>query len=382
VLVIRTATEPLRVLCTRETQNSIRESVHKLLSDQIQLLGLGSLYEINVQGIKGHNGCEFLFTGLSDQTAESLKSYEGVDIVWLEEAQVLTKRSWTILKPTIRKPGSEIWATWNPELDTDPTWDELVANAAEGTIDIEMNWRDNPWFPEVLEKERQRDLAKLSKADYENIWEGKPRPALSGAIYADEVAELQATRRIGDFPVDPHLLVYPVFDLGWNDQMSIILVQRQLSQIRVVGYLEDSHKTLDWYSQELRKLNYSWGTVYLPHDGGHGDFKTGRTAQEILHDLHWQVEVLPNTSVEEGIRATRMLLKQTFIDKRCERLVECLKRYRRSIPNSTGEPGKPLHDVYSHGADAMRYVAMAAPQMDNELAMQLPPLKYGSSGVL
>jgi len=383
ILTVLTATEPKRVLCTRETQNSIRESVHKLLSDQIQLLGLGKLYDINVQGIKSlHNESEFLFCGLSDQTAESLKSYEGVDIVWLEEAQVLTKRSWTILKPTIRKPGSEIWATWNPELDTDPTWDELVANAAEGTIDIEMNWRDNPWFPEVLEKERQRDLAKLSKADYENIWEGKPRPALSGAIYADEVAELQTTRRIGDFPVDPHLLVYPVFDLGWNDQMSIILVQRQLSQIRVVGYLEDSHKTLDWYSQELRKLNYSWGTVYLPHDGGHGDFKTGRTAQEILHDLHWQVEVLPNTSVEEGIRATRMLLKQTFIDKRCERLVECLKRYRRSIPNSTGEPGKPLHDVYSHGADAMRYVAMAAPQMDNELAMQLPPLKYGSSGVL
>ena len=378
----RTATEPLRVLCTRETQNSIRESVHKLISDQIALLGLGSLYEINVQGIKGHNGCEFLFTGLSDQTAESLKSYEGVDIVWLEEAQVLTQRSWTILKPTIRKPGSEIWATWNPELDTDPTWDELVAHAAEGSIDIEMNWRDNPWFPEVLEKERQRDLAKLSKADYENIWEGKPRPALSGAIYADEVADLQLSRRIGEFPVDPHLLVYPVFDLGWNDQMSIILVQRHVSQIRVVGYIEDSHKTLDWYSQELRKLNYSWGKIFLPHDGGHGDFKTGRTAQEILQDLRWSVEVLPNTSVEEGIRATRMMLKQTFIDKSCDRLVECLKRYRRSIPNSTGEPGKPLHDVYSHGADAMRYVAMSAPMMDNELAMQLPKLKYGASGVI
>lgn len=371
------------MLCTRETQNSIRESVHKLLSDQIELLGLGKLYDINVQGIKSlHNDSEFLFCGLSDQTAESLKSYEGVDIVWLEEAQVLTQRSWTILKPTIRKPGSEIWATWNPELDTDPTWDELVAHASPDTIDIEMNWRDNPWFPEVLEKERQRDLAKLSKADYENIWEGKPRPALSGAIYADEVAELQLSRRIGEYPVDPHLLVYPVFDLGWNDQMSIVLVQRQLSQIRVVGYIEDSHKTLDWYSRELRKLNYSWGTVYLPHDGGHGDFKTGRTAQEILQDLHWTVEVLPNTGVEEGIRATRMMLKQTFIDKSCERLVECLKRYRRSIPNSTGEPGKPLHDVYSHGADAMRYVAMAAPQMDNELSMQLPPLKYGSSGVI
>lgn len=373
----------MRILCTREVQQSIRDSVHKLLSDQIENLGLGSLYDVDLRGIHGKCGTEFMFAGLSDQTAESLKSYEGVDIVWLEEAQVLSKRSWTILVPTIRKDASEIWATWNPELDTDETYVRLVESPPDDIIHIELNWRDNPWFNEVLEKERQHAQLTLPKDEYENIWEGKCRKAISGAIYADEVAMLHVEHRIGDYPYDPFKLVYPVFDLGWNDQMSIGLVQRNISQMRVIDYIEVNHKTLDWCSQELRKRPYNWGKIFLPHDGGHGDYKTGRTAEEILEELKWDVHVLPNTSVEEGIRATRMMLKQTYIDReKCARLVECLKRYRRSIPSTTNEPAGPLHDQFSHGADMTRYIAMSAPQMDNELSMQLPALKYPKSGVM
>lgn len=382
-LLIKGVHKPLRILCTREVQQSIRDSVHKLLCDQIQALNLGSLYGVEQRAITGRIGTEFMFAGLSDQTAESLKSYEGVDIVWLEEAQVITKRSWTILIPTIRKDGSEIWATWNPELDTDETYVRLVESPPEDIIHIELNWRDNPWFSEVLEKERLHAKATLSTDEYENIWEGKCRKAISGAIYADEVIALHNDHRIGDFPVDPHKLVYPVFDLGWNDQMSIGLVQRNISQMRFVDYIEDSHKTLDWYSRELRTRPYNWGKIILPHDGSHKDYKTGRSAQEILQDLKWEVEVLPNMSVAEGIRATRMMLKQAYMDReKCARLIECLKRYRRTIPSTTGEPSAPLHDQYSHGADMTRYVAMAAPMMDNELTMQLPPLKYGGSGVM
>lgn len=382
-LLIKGTHQPLRILCTREVQQSIRDSVHKLLSDQIENLGLGSLYDVDLRGIHGKCGTEFMFAGLSDQTAESLKSYEGVDIVWLEEAQVLSKRSWTILVPTIRKDASEIWATWNPELDTDETYVRLVESPPDDIIHIELNWRDNPWFNEVLEKERQHAQLTLPKDEYENIWEGKCRKAISGAIYADEVAMLHTEHRIGDYPYDPFKLVYPVFDLGWNDQMSIGLVQRNISQMRVIDYIEVNHKTLDWCSQELRKRPYNWGKIFLPHDGGHGDYKTGRTAKEILEELKWDVHVLPNTSVEEGIRATRMMLKQTYIDReKCARLVECLKRYRRSIPSTTNEPAGPLHDQFSHGADMTRYIAMSAPQMDNELSMQLPALKYPKSGVM
>lgn len=381
-LALMAAQRKLQVLCAREFQSSIRDSVHKLLSNQIEILGLGSVFDVQQTVIYGPNGSQFVFVGLSDKTAESLKSYEDFDIVWVEEGQVLSTRSIHILTPTIRRDGSEIWITFNPELDTDPTWVEFVENADSNTLGVEMNWRDNPWFNDVLEAERQKAQRTMSKVDYENIWEGKCRPAVSGAIYADEVAKLHEEHRIGDYPVDPFHLVYPIFDLGWNDKMAIILAQRQISQIRIVGYLEDDHKTLDWYSQELRKLNYSWGKVFLPHDGGHGDYKTGRSAQQIMEDLKWNVDVLENSGVNEGIRAARMMFSQVYIDRtKCARLLECLKRYRRGIPTTTGEPGAPLHDEFSHGADAYRYLAMSAPMMDNELEMKLPPLKYGKTGL-
>ena len=112
---------PLRILCAREIQRSIKQSVHQLLSDQIQELGLGGFYDVLENEIRGRNGTKFSFTGLANNTVESIKSYEGVDRVWIEEAQTVSKKSWDILIPTIRKPGSEIWVTFNPSLDTDDT---------------------------------------------------------------------------------------------------------------------------------------------------------------------------------------------------------------------------------------------------------------------
>lgn len=383
-LVLIATQRKLEVLCAREFQSAIRESVHKLLKNQIALLGLGHLFRVEQYAIYGPNGSQFVFIGLSDKTAENMKSYEDFDICWVEEAQVVSARSWTILTPTIRKAGSEIWITFNPELDTDPTWVQFVENASEAdTFVCQMNWRDNPWFNEVMEAERQKAKRTMSKADYENIWEGKNRPAVAGAIYADEVAKMFEERRIGDFPVDPFHLVYPVFDLGWNDSMFVTFAQRNVSQLRLVDTLVDDHKTLDWFSQQLRLKPYSYGKVFLPHDGNSGNYQTAKTAAEILQDLGWQVEVLPRGDVEDGIRNARMTLAQTFIDKtKCAPLIECLKRYRRSIPVATGEPGGPLHDGHSHGADCYRYIADAAPLMDNQLGMKLPALKYPRAGVV
>ncbi|MDR5728322.1 MAG: PBSX family phage terminase large subunit [Terriglobia bacterium] len=382
-LLILGVQRPLRVLCTREVQQSIRESVHKLLSEQIANLQLGAFFEIEKQSIRGKNGTEFVFAGLSDQTAESIKSFEGADVCWVEEAQVVTDRSWTILTPTIRKDGSEIWVTYNPELDTDATHVRFVENPPPELISVEMNWRDNPWFNDVMEKERMHAFRTLPAIDYENIWEGKCRPAASGAIYALEVAQMFAEHRVTDVPYDPFLVVHPVFDLGWNDHMSIGLVQRHISSLRIIDYIEDDHKTLDWYSKELRKREYSWGRIFLPHDGGHGDYKTGKSAAQILEDLKWQVEVLPRQPITDGIREARMAFAQLAIDKaKASRLVECLKRYRRNVSNATGEAGNPIHDEWSHGADMYRYVAQAAPLMDNFTGMTLPKLRYGSLGIV
>lgn len=366
-LLILGAQKKLRILCTREVQKSIKDSVHKLLQDQIQALGLGQFYEVQQAVVKGANGTEILFAGLSDMTAESIKSLEGVDIVWCEEAQAISKRSWDILIPTIRKDGSEIWISMNPELDTDETWVRFVASPPPDAVLMDVNYCDNPWFPEVLEKERQHALATMPKADYENIWEGKCRPAVSGAIYAEEVAQMQVERRFCDVAYDPALKVHVIWDLGWNDSMSLILVQKHLSTLRVIEYLEDSHKTLDWWSAELKKKNLNWGSLYLPHDGAHGDFKTGKSSQTIMQEQGWKVEITPNQPVETGVRGARMVMGQTYIDKnKAARLVECLKRYRRAVGNTTGEPGKPVHDEWSHGADAFRYLGVVAPSLTNE----------------
>lgn len=373
----------LRILCARETQRSIRDSVHRLLVDQIGALGLSAYFDIKQVQITGVNGTEFTFAGLSDQTAASIKSFEGADICWVEEGHVVTDLSWSILLPTLfrsqEKGKCECWVTFNPELDTDATWKRLIENSPPGAVKIEMNWQDNPWFPPDLNDLRLHDARTLPKYEYDWIWEGKCKPAVSGAIYADQVAELFSSSRIDHFPHDPFLPVYAVFDLGWNDSTAILIVQRHLSQLRVIDYIEDDHKPLDWYSAQLRQRPYNVQELFLPHDGAH-DHLTGRSAQRSFEDLNWRVTVLPNESVEEGIRAVRMAFPTLYFNKSaCTRLIECLKRYRRIIPATTGEPSKPAHDEFSHGADALRYTVLAAPQMGSMAdggGLKLPPLKY------
>lgn len=365
-LLIQAAHQPLRVLCTREVQKSIRESVHRLLNDQIQAMGLGAFYEVLDNEIRGQNGSLFVFAGLSSHTVESIKSYEGVDRVWVEEAQSVSKKSWEILTPTIRQPGSEIWISLNPDLDTDETYQRFVLNPPTDGIAVQVNYHDNPWFPDVLEYERQECLARNPR-DYPNIWEGKCKVVLDGAIYADEVLAAFEGGRVCNVPADPLLKTHGVVDLGWNDAMTIIMVQRLGSEVRIVDYVEDRFKTLDWYSAQLRQRSYRWGTLFLPHDGRHKSVQTGKSAEEIMRALGWEVQVLGQHAVEDGIKLARMAFPRTVFDKsRAARLIECLKRYRRTIPVNTGEPAKPLHDEYSHGADAFRYVAMSLDMMTNE----------------
>lgn len=366
-LLAQGVAETLRIGCFREIQKSIKDSVHKLLGDRIAKHGLGHLYDVQQTVIKGTNGTEILFAGLQDHTVDSIKSFEGLDRAWVEEAQSVSKRSWDILIPTIRKDGSEIWVSMNPELDTDESYTRFVTSPPPDCVSRQINWADNPWFPKVLEAERLHAKATMPVADYENIWEGKCKPAVTGAIYAAEIGEAVDKGRICDVAYDPSLKVHVVFDLGWNDAMSIILCQRHLSTLRVIEYLEDTHKTLDWWSGELKKKNHNWGTLYLPHDGANGDFKTGKSAKQIMDEHGWETAIVPKQPVETGIRQARMAFPQTYFDKaKAKRLIECLKRYRRHVPTSTGEAAQPVHDEWSHGADAFRYMAAVADKMTNE----------------
>jgi phage terminase large subunit len=363
-LLLQAANKPLRVLCAREVQRSIKNSVHQLLSDQIQALGLGQFYEVLESEIRGLNGSLFVFTGLATNTAESIKSYEGIDRVWCEESQTISKKSWDILIPTIRKPESEIWVSFNPGLDTDDTYTRFVVNPPENAKVVKLNYMDNPWFSEVLEIERQH--SEKTNPDYANIWLGDCKAAVDGAIYANEIRDAQENGRITTVPYDPMLKVHVVFDLGFNDSMSIVLCQRGVSDIRIIGYIEDNHRTLDSFSSELKNLNYNWGKMFLPHDGKSKDYKYGLSAEDIMRKQGWDVRIVPIASIESGIKLARMHFHKCYFDKSASRLLECLKNYKRSINSATNEPGAPLHDEYSHGADAFRYMATSVDQMKNE----------------
>lgn len=366
-LLIQGYSQQLRVLCTREIQKSIKDSVHRLLSDQIKDLGLSDFYEVLETVIRGKNGTEFVFAGLQTHTVESIKSYEGMDRVWIEEAHKVSKRSWDVLLPTIRKKGSEVWISFNPELESDETYQRFVLHPPPNSFVAKVNWSDNPWFDETtLPAQRVHAMATDPKG-YKNIWEGECLPAVAGAIYFDEIAASESEGRICNVPYDPMLKVHVVFDLGWNDAMAISLVQKHASELRVIEYYEDSHKTLDHYSAWLRDKKLNWGKMYLPHDGRTKDFKTGKSAEEIMQALGWDVQITPNMGIEDGIRLTRMTFPRIYFDKaKSERLIQCAKRYRRSINQQTQEPGAPLHDEWSHGADNLRYICVNAESMTNE----------------
>ena len=371
-LLIEAAQKPLRVLCAREVQKSIKDSVHRLLSDQIQAMGLGHLYEVLDNEIRGKNGSLFLFAGLSSHTVESIKSFEGVDRVWVEEAQTVTKRSWDVLTPTIRKEDkkagttSEIWITLNPDMETDETYQRFVANPPPESFVVQMNWRDNPWWPAVLESERL-ETQRRDPDNYANIWEGEPRRVSEGAIYRHEIEALYADNRVRAVPYDPLLKVHTVWDLGFADSMAIGLWQRSSAEVRCIGYIEDNYRTLDYYVAKLEKLPYRWGTDYLPHDGRARDFKTGKSTEDHLREMGRKPVVLNVSSIEEGIKAARMMFPRVYFDKdKCSGLVEHLKRYTRSINQQTREPGAPLHDEHSHASDMFRYTAMAINMMAND----------------
>ncbi len=366
-LLIQAAQQKLRVLCTREVQKSLKESVHALLSDQIDALGLGGFYTVLETEIRGANGSQFLFAGLQQHTVESIKSFEAADRVWVEEAQAVSEKSWDVLIPTVRKPGSEIWATLNPQLETDATYERFIATPPPGAWVSEVNWHQNPWFPAELETERKHAQATMKPAKYRHIWEGKCMPAVDGAIYFEEVAQAEEAGRIARVAYDRLLKVHAVWDLGWNDSMSIILVQRAASELRVIDYIEDSHKKLSDYVEMLKARPYTYGCDWLPHDGFTREYRTGKSAEEMLQAMGRRVARTPNMDVESGIKAAREVFDRVWFDKdKAGRLVECLKRYRRNIGTKTGEAGSPLHDEFSHGADAFRYLALCADQFTND----------------
>lgn len=356
----------IRVLCAREFQNSISDSVHALLADQIKSLGLEGFYTVQNTSIFGTNGTEFLFAGLKHNITK-IKSFEGVDICWVEEAQTTSKSSWDVLIPTIRKEGSEIWVTFNPELDTDETYKRFVVTPPSNAKVVKVNYSDNPWFPQVLRDEME-DLKSRDIDAYLHVWEGNTRQVLDGAVYANELRKAQEDNRIKDILLDKSIPVSTFWDLGWADMTSIWFVQTLLGgEVRVVDFYQDSQKTLDFYANLLQTKGYAYRDHWLPHDAEHKNM-TGRSTREILEGMGLPIRITPKLSIADGINAARMLMNRCYFDQnRCAEGLQALRHYRYAVdPDTKMFSEKPLHDQFSHAADAFRYVAVGLDEKPNE----------------
>lgn len=359
-LLIMGAQRQLRILCTREFQNSISESVHKLLSDQVYSLNLP--YKIEKTSIHcPDTGTEFSFEGIH-RNIQRVRSYEGIDICWVEEANSVVKSSWEVLIPTIRKANSEIWISFNPELETDETYQRFVVDPPEDAIVQLMNWRDNPWFPETLRREKD-ELYRKDMDAYLNVWEGQCRVVLDGAVYSIELRDCAKDGRITRVPLERSVAVDTFWDLGRADSTAIWFGQYVGFEYRIVDFYQGRLRGLDHYLEMLQSRahskGYQYGTLWLPHDAKAKTIGTKRSVEEQCKAKGYTVRIVPQLSLADGIEAARAVFPSCYFDeKACSEGLQCLRHYKYDLKEGVLSK-TPLHDQYSHAADAFRYLGVA-----------------------
>lgn len=353
----------MRIVCIREVQKSIKESVKRLLEDRIAFHGVGHLFDILESEIRGKNGSFIHFIGMQSHTAESVKSLQGYKRAWCEEAQALSQRSIDLLRPTIREEGSELWWGWNPETDDVPV-DKMLRgpNKINDAIVVEANWSDNPYFPDVLRLEMEADKAR-DYDKYLHIWEGHYRRTLDGSIYAKEVRQAYEDKRVCRVLPIPGMPIDTFWDLG-RDTTAIWFGQIQMGEYRIPRYYQNAGEKLEHYVRIIKEFDYPLGTFWLPHDADHERI-VGKSIADNLREYFpgHTVRVLPRMSKKGiGIEAARRIFPNCYFDEANTRDgVKCLERFRWKIDPDTGHPSKdePLHDQYSHGADAFAQMALS-----------------------
>lgn len=349
---------PLRIVCGREIMDSIAGSVHTLLSDQIHALGLDAFYEIGKAEIIGLNGTKFSFVGLR-HNINKIRSLEGVDIFWVEEAQTVSGLSWDVLIPTIRKAGSEIWISFNPELETDETYKRFVLSPPTDAWVCKIGWRDNPWFSDMMNGERLTKR-RQDPDGYMTVWEGNTRRTLQGAVYANELREARLQGRITRVPYDRSKPVYTFWDLGRRDMTSIWFAQIVGFQFRIIDFYQNNLKHIDHYLQLLQSKEYTYLTHWIPKDGASEQLGQKLTIEAQMKAKGFTTKIVKEESIFNGITAVRTIFPNCWIDEvNCAEGIQCLERYQYEVDEVTKLfSDKPLHNFWSHGADAFRYLAL------------------------
>lgn len=359
-LLIQGSTSKHKILCAREIQKSISDSVHSLLVEQIEALGLGGFYSVTKASIIGRNGTEFLFAGLRSNIS-NIKSIPGITRAWVEEAQTVSKASMSVLIPTVRENGSEIWLSFNPDLEDDYIYQDFVVDPPTDTIIVKIGWRDNPWFPDVLRQEME-DLRKRNPKEYEHVWEGRCKQAIDGAIFAEELHKAAEEHRITKVPLQPGVPVQTFWDLGQSDNTAIWFVQIIGLEFRLIDYYQASGHKMAHYIDVLADRKYAYDEHCLPHDAEHDQLAAKDTIKQQLINalrdnpaLGKTVRIVPRIPKKAlAIDAARLIFPQCLFDKeKTADGLQCLRHSAYAKDPETGRVSKePKHDIWSHGADA------------------------------
>lgn len=360
--------EGLRMVCIREVQKSLKHSAKSLIEAKLTEYRLGE-----AQGFKVFNEVIttpkdglVIFQGMQDHTADSIKSLERFHRAWVEEAQTLSPTSLSLLRPTIRWEDkgrglqSALWFGWNPRRKADPVDKLLRGNSLPtGSAVVRANWSDNPWFPAVLEQERQ-DCLRDEPDQYDHIWEGGYVTAVSGAYFARELAQCRQDGRIGRVAADPLMTLRAYWDIGGTgakaDACAIWIMQFVGPQVRVLDYYEAVGQPLAMHVQWLRSKGYDKAQMVLPHDGASNDKVFSVSYKSALQSADFDVRVIPNMgagAAMQRIEAVRRVLPSCwFEDEATEPGRDALGWYHEKIDEKREVGLGPDHDWSSHAADA------------------------------
>lgn len=390
-LIIFAMKMKLRILCLREIQNSLEESVKSTIENYIEHYDLGWAFQIKDKSITcSLTGSRFIFSGLRHKI-NSIKSLSKIDIAWIDEANNTSKNSLDKLMPTIRgkhesskdglggpfRLGPEVWISFNPELDDDEVYDRYVVkkdlyapdflpNEITGEMEryayvIKINYNDNKWFPPDLR--REMNLLKANNATkYLEVWEGFTKQTLDGAIYAEELKQTLLDKRRGKVPYDPTKPVYTFWDLGHSDKTAIWFIQRVGMMYNVINYYENRLKKLPHYLEYMQGLGYNYGTCYMPHDADNETLAARSIANQARAKGFKVIVVNRPARKVVGINAARTIFELcNFDEENTKDGWQCLSRYAYKVNEETGNFSKePEHDTpWSHGADGWQTFALS-----------------------
>lgn len=364
--LLRALSRGTRAVMIREVQNTIRDSVRQLLCDKISAHGLDHLFDIQRDEIRGPHDTLAIFRGMQSYNAENIKSLEDFDLAWVEEAQTLSQRSLDLLRPTIRSEASELWFSWNPRHEADPV-DKFFrgGNPPPDAIIRQVNWQDNPWFPDVLRREMEADYASDPERA-EHVWGGGYEIVSEASYYARWIAAAEREGRIRPVERIRHRPLMTSWDIGVDDYTAVWLWQEDGVNAYVLDFYETSGDGADAIVEATVARWGAWaGPHYLPHDVRVRDWGAGaRSRVETLQGLGLR-QIRPGAAMppEDRVAATRRLLPVVVFNDTPDvrRGLAHLRRYQRKYNQAMGIWQGPLHDEHSHAADAFGEFAVNGP---------------------